>query len=439
MRKDKKKGILYFLSWIFMGLYHMTNGQLVKGILFLVIEVLFLVFMGLTGIQSLLDLRTLGTQEQGWVYDENLGIEVQVDGDNSMLILIYGIVALVLLVIFICFYVGYRKSVNEIISAKEKGNKIPGIKEDLKSLLDQRFHLTLLSVPALGVLLFTIIPLVYMISIAFTSYDHSHLPPKNLFSWVGFENFGNVFTGRMSETFVYVLIWTLIWAVCATFTCCFFGILLAMFIQSKSIRWKKMYRSCFVMSIAVPQFVSLVIMQNLFHRSGPINEFLLRSGIIDNPIPFLTDPLVAKIFVIVINMWVGVPVYMLISTGVIMNIPQDQVESARIDGANAIQIFRKITLPQILFVMTPNLIQQFIAAFNNFNVVYLLTQGGPANSDFYGAGSTDLLVTWLYKLTMDKSDYNLASVIGIITFLFSAIFSIIMYTRSKAFRVEGEM
>ncbi|MNE16171.1 Maltose transport system permease protein MalF [compost metagenome] len=179
-------------------------------------------------------------------------------------------------------------------------------------------------------------------------------------------------------------------------------------------------------------------MRNLFHTSGPVNEWLLSLGLIQSPIPFLIDPLLAKFSVILINMWIGIPVYMLIATGVIMNLPQDQIEAARIDGASIFQVFRKITMPTLIFVMTPNLIQQFIGNINNFNVIYLLTDGGPANSNYYGAGSTDLLVTWLYKLTVEKADYNLASVIGILTFALSAIISLTMYTRSKAFKSEGE-
>ncbi|HIT90404.1 MAG TPA: sugar ABC transporter permease, partial [Candidatus Merdenecus merdavium] len=275
-------------------------------------------------------------------------------------------------------------------------------------------------------------------SIAFTSFDHNHLPPKNLFTWVGLENFGNILTGRLSETFLPVLSWTIIWAIFSTGTCFVFGVLLALFIQKKTIRWKKFYRSIFVLTIAIPQFISLLIMGNLFHLSGPINELLMNLGWIQSPIPFLTNSFLAKGMVIIINMWIGVPVYMLISTGIIMNLPQDQIEAAKIDGATAVQVFQRITLPQIIFVMTPNLIQQFIGNINNFNVIYLLTEGGPANSNFYGAGSTDLLVTWLYKLTVEKADYNLASVIGILTFLLSSIFSLLVYTKSKAFKSEGE-
>lgn len=437
-REKNKKGILYPLSFLIMGLYHLANQQIVKGILFCLSELAFLVFMGTTGVKGILGLGHLGNQEQGWVFNESLGIEVMVEGDNSMLILIYGIVALILLVVFVILYRMYIQSLRKLAALKESKASIPRFRDELESLLDQRFHITLMAIPALGVLIFTVMPLIYMISIAFTSYDHTHLPPKNLFSWVGFKNFGNMLTGRMSETFLPVFGWTVTWAVFATFTCFLFGILLALFIQKDSIRWKKFYRSIFVLTIAVPQFVSLLIMRNLFHSSGPINELLLNIGLIQSPIPFLTNPLIAKITVIVINMWVGIPVYMLISTGVIMNLPKEQIEAARIDGANAFHIFKKITMPQIIFVMTPNLIQQFIGNINNFNVIYLLTDGGPANSNYYGAGSTDLLVTWLYKLTVEKADYNLASVIGILTFLLSAVFSIIMYTRSKSFQVEGE-
>lgn len=133
-------------------------------------------------------------------------------------------------------------------------------------------------------------------------------------------------------------------------------------------------------------------------------------------------------------MWIGIPATMLVSTSIIQNLPEDQIEAARIDGANKWQVFRNITFPQILFIMTPSLIQQFIGNINNFNVIYLLTGGGPSNSNYYGAGSTDLLVTWLYNLTVNTMDYNLASVIGILIFVLSAVFSLLAYTRTNSFK-----
>ena len=121
-----------------------------------------------------------------------------------------------------------------------------------------------------------------------------------------------------------------------------------------------------------------------------------------------------------------------------MNLPQEQIEAAEIDGANKFQIFKSITFPQILLVMMPNLIQQFIGNINNFNVIYLLTGGGPTNSNFYQAGSTDLLVTWLYNLTVTAADYNLASVIGILIFVLSAVFSLLAYTRKGLLNNEKQ-
>lgn len=299
--------------------------------------------------------------------------------------------------------------------------------------------MTLMSLPILGIMLFTILPLIYMIAIAFTNFDHNHLPPKSLFHWNGFGNFGNVITGRMAGTFFPVLSWTLIWAIFATATNFIFGIILALIINTRGLKFKKMWRLFFVITVAVPQFISLLIMKNLLSDSGPINGLLHKLGLINanHPLPFLSDPIWAKFSIIVVNMWVGIPITMLVASGIIMNLPQEQIEAAEIDGANRFQIFKSITFPQILLVMTPALIQQFIGNINNFNVIYLLTQGGPSNSNFYQAGTTDLLVTWLYNLTINAADYNIASVIGILIFSFSAFFSLLAYTRSNAYKSGG--
>lgn len=425
------------LSFIFMGTANSLNGQIIKGLAFLALQIGFVAWLVINGFHALSMLQTLGTKSQGWIMDESLGIEVQQPGDNSMLLLLFGIAAIILILLFVFLYIVNLRSARNIFTLKQAGQPLPTLKEDLNSLLNEKFYITLMSIPLLGVLAFTILPLLYMISIAFTSYDHNHLPPKNLFHWVGFSNFGNVLTGDIAGTFFPVLTWTLIWAVLATATTFFFGILLALLINAKGVKGKKVWRTIFVITMAVPQFVSLLLMANLFNGSGPVNAMLQNWGLIDQPIPFLTDALLAKVTVIFVNMWVGIPVTMLVATGIITNLPTDQIEAAEIDGANKFQIFRNITFPQILFVMAPSLIQQFIGNINNFNVIFLLTGGQPANSNFHSAGETDLLVTWLYKLTVTAADYNLASVIGIIIFVLSAVFSLFAYTRSSSFKTEG--
>lgn len=422
------------LSFIVMGSANFANKQWLKGIIFLATQIGFLFWFISNGIIALSMLSHLGTVEQGLVMDDQLGIPILQEGDNSMLILLFGIAAIILCVVMLILYIANLKSARYLHELKQKGLPAPTTREDLKSLLNERFHATLMTIPLLGVLLFTVLPLLYMISIAFTNYDHNHLPPKNLFSWVGLKNFGNVLNGKMAGTFFPVLGWTLTWAVLATVTCFFFGVLLALLINTKGLKFKGLWRTIFVLTLAVPQFISLLVMRNLLNGAGPINATLIRWGWIDAAIPFLTDPNWAKITVIVVNMWIGIPATMLVSTGIIQNLPTDQIEAAHIDGANAFQIFKNITFPQILFVMTPALIQQFIGNINNFNVIFLLTGGGPTNSDFYGAGSTDLLVTWLYNLTVNTLDYNLASVIGILIFILSAVFSLFAYTRTNSFK-----
>ena len=424
------------LSFVVMGAANLANKQYLKGLIFLFSQIAFFYWLIRNGLRALSMLATLGTQSQGLVFDERLGIQVLQEGDNSMLLLLFGIAAIVICVLLVGLYIINLKSTRNIHELKQAGKKIPSTMDDLGSLLNERFYATLMTIPLLGVLLFTVLPLLYMISIAFTNYDHTHLPPKNLFTWVGLVNFGNVISGNMADTFFPVLGWTLIWATLATVTCFFFGILLALLINTKGLKFKGVWRTIFVITMAVPQFISLLVMRNLLNGAGPINATLLSLGLIDAAIPFLTDPIWAKITVIVVNMWIGIPATMLVSTGIIQNLPTDQIEAARIDGANKLQIFRNITFPQILFVMMPALIQQFIGNINNFNVIFLLTGGGPSNSDFYGAGSTDLLVTWLYNLTVNTMDYNLASVIGILIFILSAAFSLLAYTRTNSFK-EG--
>ncbi|MGT2950996.1 sugar ABC transporter permease [Streptococcus cuniculi] len=425
------------LSFLVMGSAHLHNRQFVKGLLYIVTQVFFVYWFITRGIPAMIGLVTLGTETQGWKFDEELGINVKVAGDNSMLFLIYGIATLVLLGIFFVIYIRNIKEAQELYFKRVHQEHIPNIKEELASLLNEKFHVTLMGFPILGILIFTVIPLFYMILLAFTNFDHNHLPPKSLFDWVGISNFGSILNGRISNTFFPVFTWTLIWAFFATVTSFFFGVLLAIWINSKNIKGKKVYRTLFVLTMAVPQFISLLIMQNMFHASGPINAYLMNLHLISAPIPFLTDAVMAKIFVILINMWVGIPATMLVSTGIIINLPTEQLEAATIDGASKFQIFRYITFPQILFVMAPSLIQQFIGNINNFNVIYLLTGGGPLNSDFYGAGETDLLVTWLYKLTVEVADYNLASVIGIIIFVLSAVVSLIAYNKVNAYQRQG--
>jgi arabinogalactan oligomer/maltooligosaccharide transport system permease protein len=289
-------------------------------------------------------------------------------------------------------------------------------------------------------------PLVFMILIAFTNYDYQHMPPGKLFDWVGLENFKSMLSvsggaSSFALVFLRVLLWTFVWAFFATFTNFFFGMIIALMINRKGIKLKKLWRTLFVIAIAVPQFVTLLLMQKILDSDGILNKILGAN------ILWLTDQrnfaLLPRLTIILVNLWIGVPYTLLMCSGILINIPSDYYEAARIDGSTPIKIFFAITLPYTLRVTTPYLITQFVGNINNFNVIWLLTGGGPVDNVYYGSGtqaqSTDLLVTWLYRLTVDVNPkYNVASVIGIVIFVISAVMSLIAYNRSSSVKNEEE-
>lgn len=436
-----KGNIITKLSFIICGLGNILNKQIAKGLTFLALEVAYIYYMISSGITSIQNFITLGVNEQGEVYNEQLGIYEYVAGDNSMLFLLYGVITIFLTLGFIFLMVSAGKSAYGVQFRKEHGMPIPKLKDDIYSLKQENLHKLMLAFPIVGVLTFTIVPLVYMILIAFTSYDHEHQPPGNLFDWVGLENFKAMFAagGKLAGTFWPVLGWTLTWAVFATVTCFFLGIALALLINRKETKCKGLWRFMFILSIAVPQFVSLLSMRTIFNANGPVNVVLRSLGIIGatDSIPFFTDPFLAKVTIICINIWIGVPFTLLQTTGILQNIPGELYEAAQIDGAGPLTIFRKITLPYIFFVMTPYLITTFTGNINNFNVIFLLSGGGPDTMAYYYAGKTDLLVTWLYRLTITQKDYNLGAVIGILTFVVLATVSLITYRRTGSYKDEG--
>lgn len=440
-RVFKKGNLITRLSFIVFGLGNIVHKQIVRGLLLLAVEIAYLAYMILFGIGSIGDFITLGTVEQGQVYNEALGIYEYSLGDNSMLCLLYGVITLVLTAGLIFVACMSAKSAYCTQVRLEKGQHIPTFRDDLRSLKEENLHAFLLSFPIIGIICFTIVPLIFMILIAFTSYDHTHQPPGKLFSWVGLDNFKSLLssTSSLATTFWPVLGWTLIWAVTATVSCYILGLLLALLINRKGTRIKGFWRFMFVLSVAVPQFVTLLSMKTIFNANGPVNVLLREIGLLGSTesIPFFTDSLYAKITIICINIWIGVPFTMLSTTGILQNIPAELYEAAKIDGAGAPTIFRKITLPYMLFVMTPNLITSFTGNINNFNVIYLLSGGGPDSLEYYFAGKTDLLVTWLYKLTITQKDYNLGAVIGILVFIILAVLSLTTYRRTGAYKDEG--
>lgn len=447
-RALKKGSVPTRLSFIVMGLGNLMRGQIVKGVLYLLAQTAFFVFMFAFGWRYIAHLFSgdLGRQLSGEIWNEDLQIFEKVQGDNSFLILLYGVVSIVLIVLFIVLWAMNVKSSYENDLRLSRGEKVRSFKEDLRVLINERFHVLLLTLPFAGLVVFTLMPLIFMVLIAFTNYDYAHMPPGTLFDWVGFSNFKLLFSLSGGSTgfaavFLRVLVWTFVWAFFATFTNYFLGLIIALLIQKKGIKFKALWRTLFVVAIAVPQFVTLLLMQKILDGDGILNKIL------GTNILWLADQrflaLLPRLMIILVNIWIGVPYTLLMCSGILMNIPADYYEAARIDGASPVRIFFAVTMPYMLHVTTPYLITQFVGNINNFNVIWLLTGGGPVDNLHYGGGSqaqsTDLLVTWLYRLTIDQNPkYNVASVIGIAIFVISATLSLVTFLRSSASKNEGE-
>ncbi|MCI7112378.1 MAG: sugar ABC transporter permease [Lachnobacterium sp.] len=431
-----KGGVTVKLSALIMGLGNIAHKQIIKGLIFLAMEIAYIVFMVTNGVYCLSMLPSLGWREQAEVFNEQKQIYEYVDGDHSVLILLYGVATILITVAFIYMWTENLKSAYKAECLAKAGKEINSFGADVKDLFDKNLHKTLMFLPLMGILIFTILPLLFMIPMAFTNYSvkGDHLV---LFDWTGFSAFKQVLGlgGTLGKTFWRVLGWTICWAVFATFLCNFLGLILAIVINRKETHCKAFWRTCFVVSIAVPQFVSLLVMRQLFQQQGAINNLLLEWGWIDNPLPFWTNTMWARVSVILINCWVGIPYTMLQVTGVLQNVPSELYEAAKIDGANAAQIFFKITLPYIMFIMGPYIITQFTGNINNFNVIYLLSAGKPTPVG-QTAGKTDLLVTWLYKLTIDNQEYNIGAVIGIMTFVVLSIVALVTYRNTKSYKDE---
>ena len=436
----KQGDIFTKLSFSIMGFSNIVRGQIIKGCIFLLGQISFIYFMLMDngGLFRLKGLITLGEIETKMP----TGFEAIQLGDDSRRFLLFGIATIVLCFIFILLWAESIKSGYIAECSTKNGIKPHGFIDDVKDYFNSKLHRTMLFLPIAGITIMTIIPIIFMVCMAFTNFDSKHNGVYKLFTWTGFQAFGRVLNmnsgDKYAYTFWHLLLWTVIWAIFATFTCYIGGILVSLLINRKSVKFKTLWRTLFIMSAATPQFVTLLLMRSFLEDNGLLNGILKNLNIIDHNISWLSDPLLAKVMVILVNFWIGVPFTIMITTGILQNIPADLYEAARIDGANNVTIFFKITIPYMIFVTTPYLIQTFIGNINNFNVIYLLTAGKPTNINYDKAGHTDLLITWLYQLSINFKEYNIASVVGILVFVISATLSLLVYRKSGSYNNEEE-
>ena len=371
---------------LFMGLSHILYfKQYIKGILYALLEIfaLLLIPMFVKGFQNII---TLGSPQP------ELSVRFR---ENSIFLLIDGIMMIAVLLIFFVLY---------IKSIKDAGNEykyfcIYGLRNretrnSVRTLAAKSFPLIGMAPAFVLVLFFVVVPLIFSAAVAFTNYSApDHIPPAKTVDWVGMQNFAALFGGESTwaGAFVRVAVWTLIWGFLATLTCFAGGMIAAAVLHETKIRIKPVFRSLFILPYAVPSVVSMLVWKNLLNGS-------------------------------------------------MTSISADVYEAARIDGANKFYIFRKITVPLVLYQTMPLIIMSFAHNINNFGAIYFLTGGAPAVADstMTSAGGTDILVTWIYQLTMTLMKYNYASVLGIVIFIVMAPFAVISFRNTKSYK-EGEV
>lgn len=418
---QQPRNIATILSIVIPGLGQIYNKHFLKGIILFLITVSFLI-----ATWDYLDIGIWGLFTLGTIPREH----------HSIQLLIQGLISLIILFFAISIYIFNIRDARHDARAREEGRPNPGFIKAAADFYNKGFPYFMI-LPGFVMLLFVVVlPLAFMVALAFTNYNQYNAPPRNLLDWVGFENFLNlVNVGIWQDTFLSVFTWTIVWTVLATTLQIVLGLFLAILVNDKRVKFKRTIRTVLILPWAVPAFVSILIFSALFNPTfGAINQDILQNfGLM---IPWLSDPFWAKVALILIQTWLGFPFVFALFTGVLQSVPSDMYEAADIDGGNRIQKFRFITLPHLLFATAPLLIMQYAQNFNNFNIIYLFNEGLPAVRG-QNAGGTDILISWVYKLTFETNNYNMAAAITIIMGLIISIFAFFQFRRTAAFKEEG--
>ena len=407
------------------GLGQIYNKQKAKGFIFLGVTIVFVLYFLALAAPELHNLITLGDKP---------------GRDNSLFMLIRGAFHLIFVVVYVLFYFSNIKDAHTIAKRINNGIPVPRtFKDMIKGIYENGFPY-LLIIPSYVAMTFAIIfPVIVTLMIAFTNYDFQHLPPNKLLDWVGLTNFTNIWSlSTFRSAFGAVLSWTIIWALSASTLQIVIGIFTAIIANQPFIKGKRI-----LLPWAVPAFITILTFSNMFNDSvGAINTQVL--PILAKVLPFLdgalipwkTYPTWTKIALIMMQGWLGFPYIYVLTLGILQSIPNDLYEAAYIDGANAWQKFRNITFPMILAVAAPTLISQYTFNFNNFSIMYLFNGGGPGSVGG-GAGSTDILISWIYRLTTGTSpQYSMAAAVTLIISIIVISISMIAFKKLHAFDME---
>lgn len=384
-------------------------------------------------------------------------------GDNSISLLGNGLIALVLSSLVIAVYVQNIRDAYVSKKLSLKQGHIETGKGYVKRLWTDMFPFIILLPTFVMVLFFILIPFLFSFLLAFTNYTYRVVPPAQLVRWIGFGNFTKIIAeSGWLNIFLDVIGWTFLYAVMASVSCYVLGMIQAMIIESKYVKFKKLWRTLLIVPWAIPAMISLMVFRNVFALDGLANQALLTTGLMEPVSNFLysvglqgevgtviywfskyINRNLTKLVILMVNLWLGAPYFMMLITGVLTTLPKDLYEAAAIDGASRWQSFKRITLPLVIKATLPAIIMTFTFNFNNFGAIYFLTGGGPARPNevvpqsmliLKGVpGSTDILISWIYKLSFTKNEqvYNMAAVYSILIFVFIGAISVYNLAKNK--------
>lgn len=417
-----------FLTFLLPGVGQLLNKQYIKGMLFFIISL----FIYAVAIPYALGFGNYqGNGIAGLVSLAQGGRKI----DKSLIFMIEGIIAIFMIVIgIILMYVSFR-DVHHVEKDKIKGIRPKNWFETRTSISEDGFPY-IASLPALLVTIFIVlVPITTAILLSFTGMDPKH---QSKFTWIGLSNYKLIALGEgiAGSAFWLILGWTLVWTAVATTLAILIGFFLAILVNNERIKGKVIFRSIYLLPWAVPAFITIMFFSIMFSPNGAITEII--SSIFGRQIVVKNDPNLSRIALILMQAWLGSSYIFLLSTGVLQAIPGDLYEAARIDGATAWQKLKRITLPIVLFQTAPLLVGQYTFNFNNFSIIYLFNSGGPFNPSKYGnlAGTTDLLISYIFKLTTENQYQSIGAAITVVISLGLMLFAFIGFKNSKAFKEE---
>lgn len=404
------------------GMGQIYNKRRLKGALIFILFAAFTVMMFdfiASGLQGLI---TLGTEPRV---------------DDSRVFLIEGILAIIFTVFYGVFYTFNLQDAKKEAQKIRDGWRPGGVMENFRNSWDTGFPYILIG-PGFILLVFVVIlPLLFMAFLAFTNYNLYNAPPRNILQWVGFENFVRLVTiAEWRTTFFSVLSWTLTWTFVATTLSIGLAMFLAILTNDKRLKGTRIIRTILILPWAVPGFVTIIIFSALFNDNfGAINTDIIQP-LFNTTIPWMSNVMWSRIAIIMIQVWLGFPYVYALFSGVLKGISDDWYEAADMDGATRWQKFKEITFPHLMFATGPILLTQYTFNFNNFNIIYLFNEGGPAVRG-QNAGGTDILISWVYGLTFTNSQFSMAAAISLILGLIVATFAFFQFRRSRSFKEEG--